>query len=264
MPDYRTIFERVQTTLVRAASQNMREEAVRSYLDEHKQEKSFTDSDYFDILTYVPFYSGMRAATVTERMLTIRKYFADPHVVAGYGSTKIAEMLADPMMLRHRKKIEACVHNAQRFVEILGQHSTFQGYIDSFAPRDSIENVLQLRTDLMRRFEYLSKVTSFHFLCKIGMPVIKPDVAIRRIFFRLGLTDGDDESENTISAVVRQGEALVQATGHPHRYVDIVLAHYGQMATPELNLERGICLPEKPQCDVCGVRSLCPFFLNQA
>lgn len=263
MPDYRTIFERVEATLIRAASRNMPDEAVRKYLNEHKQAKTFTDSDYFHTLTYVPFYSGMRAATVTERMPTIRKYFSDPHVVAQYDSAKIAEMLTDPTMLRNRKKIEACVHNAQRFVEILGQHATFQGYIDSFAPRDSHENVLRLREDVVGRFEYLSKVTSFHFLCKIGMPVIKPDVAIRRIFYRLGLTGGDDESESTFLDVVRQGEALVQATGNPHRYVDIVFAHYGQMATPELDLERGICLPEKPQCDVCGVSSLCRFFLNQ-
>jgi hypothetical protein len=143
------------------------------------------------------------------------------------------------------------------------QHGNFQGYIDSFATRESFENLLRLRKNLIRRFEYLSKVTSFHFLCKIGMPVIKPDVAIRRVFFRLGLVDSNDETENAVCGVVREGEAFVRATGNPHCYVDIVFAHFGQMATPEINLDRGICLQEKPQCDLCGVSPLCRYFSNR-
>lgn len=195
-------------------------------------------------------------------MPTIRGYFSDYREVAKYNSKRIGEILADPKMIRHPGKVEACVHNAKVFGEIIGRHGSFQAFVDTYSPRTSLENVLRLRKDLTKRFEYLSKVNSFHFLCKVGMPVIKPDVAIRRIFFRLRLTESDGETEATLRNVVRKGEEVVRATGHPHCYVDIVFAHYGQMATPELNLDRGICLQEKPQCDLCGVSSECRYFSN--
>jgi DNA-3-methyladenine glycosylase I len=92
----------------------------------------------------------------------------------------------------------------------------------------------------MKRFGYLSKVTSLHFLTDVGMPVLKPDRVIRRIFYRLGLLEDADDSERTLMKTVAEGNVFAQATGHPIRYIDLVFVAYGQMKS-ETSLAQAIC-----------------------
>jgi DNA-3-methyladenine glycosylase I len=261
MSELKEIFTAVESSLIAEASLFMPKDRVLGYLNSHKgvNEKTFTDSELFDILVYIPFYSGFRAATVTSRMPIIREHFPDYETVSRYDSAKINEIASDPRMIQNRKKIEACVKNAQRFRRLVESHASFAAYIDSFSPKKSVDNLMRLRDDLIRRFDFVSKTTSYHLLCKIGMPVIKPDSAIRRIFFRLGLTESDDDDEYTLKSVVGTGERFAQATGHSHCYIDIVFAHYGQLATPELGMPQGICLEENPRCKCCLARQFCKF-----
>jgi DNA-3-methyladenine glycosylase I len=113
---------------------------------------------------------------------------------------------------------------------------------------------------MRRRFDYLSKITSYHFLTDIGMPVLKPDRVIRRIFYRLGLIEDESESEAQLLDSVYQGRKFVQATGYPIRYIDIVFVAYGQVYSTGTGIGQGICLKDHPRCEVCGVRDDCRYF----
>lgn len=261
MTDFKDLFESVESSLIAEAERYMPRDRVVEYLDSHKtvSQASLTDSEFFDILVYIPFYSGFRAATVTNRMPVIREHFPDYETVSRYDVAKVDQIASDVRMIQNRKKIEACVKNARCFRRLIDSHGSFSNYVNSFSPKKSLENLRQLRDDLIRRFAFVSKTTSYHFLCKIGMPVIKPDSAIRRIFYRLELTDSDDDDEYTLTSVVAAGEQFAQATGLPHRYIDIVFAHYGQSATPELGMPHGICLEENPRCKCCSARQFCRF-----
>ena len=135
---------------------------------------------------------------------------------------------------------------------MIDEHGSFARYVASFAAAGSFVNLLLLKEELEARFQYLGGVTVYHFLTEIGMPVLKPDRVISRIFHRLGLI----ETEGQLLKTVIQGRKFADATGLPIRYVDIVFVAYGQARSIEFGMDRGICLKE-PRCGECGLKEFC-------
>ena len=257
MIDYRAIFDGVESTLIRVGSRNLPEEKIRARLDKFKEleGKAFTDAEYYWILVRTIFYSGFRAATVSAKLDVIQGHFPDQETVAGYGEDEVSRILSDPKMIRNRRKVQACIENAQTFGGIVREYGSFQAYVASFSPMESFENLMLLKEELQYRFSGLGKITTYHVLTDIGLPVLKPDRVICRIFQRLGLI----ESEKQLLKTVIQGRRFMQDTEHPIRYIDIVFVAYGQMKSEGVGIERGICLKNNPACSLCGVRSYCQY-----
>jgi DNA-3-methyladenine glycosylase I len=258
MKDYKTIFQKVEHTIISVGSANLPTEKIRANLDEfkHFEGKAFSDADYYLTLVYVVFYAGFRAATVTAKQNLINRYFSDYETVASYDESKADEILNDPEMIRNRRKIQICIENAKAFNSIVNEYGSFQAYIDSFSPRISFENLMLLKEELEYRFKGLGRITTYHFLTDIGLPVLKPDRVICRIFQRLGFVESDKQLLKTII----QGRKFAQATGHPIRYIDIVFVSYGQAKSQEFGLSSGICLEQRPLCSICGVTDYCNYF----
>lgn len=254
---YKAIFEGVESALLRVGSRRLPLDKIRSYLEtfKHLEGKPFTDGEYYQVLVRVIFYSGFRAATVTAKLPVIQAHFRSYESVAQYGSDEIHAVLKDPQMIKNRRKINACVENARTFKNIVREHGSFQEYIESFAPAKSDDNLIRLRRELQQRFHGLGGITTYHFLTDIGLPVLKPDRVVSRIFTRLGLVQSGAKPE----AVVEEGSKFTQVTGHPIRYIDIVFASYGQLRSEGVGLERGICLEQNPSCPLCGVTKFCDY-----
>ena len=227
MKDYKDIFEKAESSIINAGSANIPVDKIRANLDKYKhlEGNAFSDADYYWILVYVVFYSGFRAATVTAKRDLIREYFPDYETVAGYDASKVDEILSDQKMIKNRRKVEACVENARVFKDIVNEYGSFVAYIDSFSPTTSFENLMLLKEELEYRYKGLGRITTYHVLTDIGLPVLKPDRVICRIFQRLGLI----ESKEQLLKTVIQGRKFAQATGHPIRYIDIVFVAYGQV-----------------------------------
>jgi len=119
---------------------------------------------------------------------------------------------------------------------------------------------------LIGTFGYLAKVTSYHFLTEIGMPVLNPNTIIRRVFHRLGLIEGEGTSEALLTKAVGQGNEFAKATSHPIRYIDIVFVALGRghIRSGDIGVEQGICLKDDPQCSICGVSEYCHYFAQKA
>jgi len=256
MKDYKAIFEKVESTLI--SHSTLDADTIRERLEKfkHLEGRILSDSEYYRVLVHVVFYSGFRAATVNAKLEVIDGHFSDFERVAGYGNAEVERILSDQNMIRNRRKVRACVDNARIFKSIVMEYGSFQKYVESFEPNQSFENLMLLKEELQYRFEGLGSITTYHFLTDIGMPVVKPDRVIRRIFQRLGLI----ESEGQLLKTVIQGKKFAQATGHPIRYIDIVFAAYGQVKSDEFGIERGICLEKNPACSICGVRSYCNYY----
>jgi DNA-3-methyladenine glycosylase I len=259
-PDYRAIFEGVESTLIRVGSRLLAESEIRANLDAFKrvEGKTFTDADYYWILVYVIFYSGFRAATVTAKLDLIRRHFPDYATVAAYGEDDVRRIVADPDMIRNERKVRACVENARTFARLVNKYGSFAQYVASFGAASSFESLLLLKEELQYHFHGLGEITTYHVLTDIGLPVLKPDRVICRIFRRLGLI----EDESQLLKTVIQGRRFARATGHPVRYIDIVFVIYGQVRSLEFGLERGICLEKNPACSICGVRNYCDYFAD--
>jgi DNA-3-methyladenine glycosylase I len=95
----------------------------------------------------------------------------------------------------------------------------------------------------------------------IGLPVLKPDRVIERIFKRIGLVPKDlPESDALYVALIQEGRRFAHATGHSIRYIDIVFVCYGQVQAREVGISKGICLSEEeggPSCSLCKIREYC-------
>ena len=251
---YRRVFNQVEETLIQYGSRLLSPQQIRAELNAYKAfaGRELTDDCFFQILLYVVFYSGFRAATVTARKDAINYWFPNWRTVCAFGDDEVTAIMSDPAMIRNRRKINACIENARVMRQLIEEYGSIAAYIASFAPVDSFENLLLLKEELEARFQFLGGVTVYHFLTDIGMPVLKPDRVICRIFNRLGLT----ETEGQLLKTVLQGRKFAEATGLPIRYIDIVFVAYGQARSMEFGIDRGICL-KNPRCNECGVKEFC-------
>ena len=259
MYEYAKIFRAFEKGLLNYGARIMPREDIQAELDKYEsfKNRSLSDNQYFDIIVFVVFYSGFKAATVTSRTDIIRKYFPSWEIVSEYTDDNIHQMLHDPEMIRSRAKIKACITNAKKIGELVKQYGSVKQYIDCFDALSSSENLIRLKRDLQNRFAYLGDVTTYHFMTDIGMPVLKPDLVICRLFTRLGLID----NRSKIQQAVTHGIRFAEATGLPIRYIDIVLVSYGQVQSMELGIDKGICL-ESPRCNLCEVRPYCKYYMQ--
>lgn len=262
MKDYKSIFESIESSLISEGSNHLPAETIRTNLAWFKklEGKIFSDEDYYRILVNVIFYSGFRAATVTSKLDVIHAHFSSYKIVAEYGEKETSAILADGKMIRNRRKVKACVENARLFCSIIQDFGSFQNYIDTFKGRESFENLILLKEELENKFLGLGKITTYHFLTDIGLPVLKPDRVICRIFERLGLIIS---KEQYLEAII-QGRKFAEATGYPIRYIDIVFVAFGQVQSKEFGIERGICLEANPSCHLCQARNICNYYLNKS
>ncbi len=259
---YQSIFQKVEQALLRVGSTRRPVEEIRANLEpyRHLENKHLSDDEYFRQIVSIIFYSGFKAATVTARLELILRHLGNFRTAARYGQGEVQAILADPGMIRHAGKIEACVHNAGVFEALVNEYGSFDAYVQTFSPRESAANLMRLRADLQHRFKYLGGITTFHLMTDIGLPVLKPDRVIRRIFYRLGLIESESEDEANLLSTIEQGQRFSLAAQQPIRYIDIVFVAYGQARSDEFGLDSGICLSNSPRCGVCGVREVCGYF----
>jgi len=162
-------------------------------------------------------------------------------------------------MISHERKILACIANAKTFASLISKHGSIKNYIDSYSPTESFENLLLFKEALETSFAYLGGITVYHFMTDIGLPVLKPDRVMCRIFERLGLL----ENQRQLLKAVIQGRRFSDATGLPIRYIDIVFVAYGQVKSDEIGISEGICMT-KPRCGECRIQDYCRFMANPA
>jgi DNA-3-methyladenine glycosylase I len=76
----------------------------------------------YERVTLEAFQSGLAWVTVLRKREAFRAAFAgfDPAVVATYDDRDVARLLADPGIIRNRRKIEAAVLNARAVLDLAG------------------------------------------------------------------------------------------------------------------------------------------------
>ena len=275
----KALFEGVESTVIAAGDRKPRgitpmRDALR--VAAANATKMHADADYFRIMVHVIFYSGMKATTVSKKIPAIDRHFPSYSVVAEYKDEDIKAILGDSEMLRNERKIRGCISNAIKFAEVVKEHGFFAGYLHHIASVEdlktglkSLEDLRGLWTDLQKRFEFLGRITSFHYLMEIGYYLVKPDRAVTRIFSRLRLVDGlpnpdhpDPQklTNDQLWQIVQVGQQFAEATQEPIRYVDLVFVVYGQAEGQDPKyFPLGICLDKEPRCSLCGVSASCRY-----
>ena len=107
------------------------------YVDYHDEEWGVPvhdDRRHFEMICLEGAQAGLSWITILRKRPNYRAAFDqfDPLLVAAYGEDKIAELLANPGIVRNRLKVRAFVRNAQAFLATQAEFGTFDAYIWRF------------------------------------------------------------------------------------------------------------------------------------
>jgi DNA-3-methyladenine glycosylase I len=92
----------------------------------------------FEKLCLEGFQAGLSWLTILRKRPAFREAFADfvPERVAAFGDDDVARLLADPGIVRNRAKIEATIHNARRYLELVDARERLTEIVWRHAPVD--------------------------------------------------------------------------------------------------------------------------------
>ncbi|MCW2744864.1 MAG: tag [Mycobacterium sp.] len=106
-------------------------DAMRAYHDDEWGVPSRDDHYLFEFLVLEGAQAGLSWSTVLARREHYRRVLGgfDPVVVAGYDDAKLAELVADPGIIRHRQKVRSLVTNAEAFLGVQAERGSFAAYL---------------------------------------------------------------------------------------------------------------------------------------
>jgi DNA-3-methyladenine glycosylase I len=159
------------------------------YIDYHDREWGVPvhdDRKLFEALILDGAQAGLSWFIILKKREAYRRLFDgfDIEKVARYGKRKIEALLADPGIVRNRRKIEAAVENAKRALDIQEEAGSLDRYFWSFVGEKTIRNSPRrlrdiptrskesdaLSKDLKKRgFKFVGTTICYAFLQAMGM-----------------------------------------------------------------------------------------------
>lgn len=113
-----------------------------AYHDEEWGLPLHDDLRLFEMLILEGAQAGLSWITILRKREAYRAAFDgfDPAKVAGYGEAKIADLLANPGIVRNQLKIRAAVSNAQAYLAVQDEFGSFDKYIWGFVDGQPLIN----------------------------------------------------------------------------------------------------------------------------
>jgi DNA-3-methyladenine glycosylase I len=159
------------------------------YIDYHDMEWGVPVHDdriLFEFLLLEGAQAGLSWSTILNKRPNYRLAFDDfdPLKVAGYDEAKVAELLANPGIIRNRLKIQAAIGNAKAFLAVQDEFGSFDTYIWRFVNGHPIQNAWRslseipartaesdaLSKDLIRRgFKFVGSTICYAHMQATGM-----------------------------------------------------------------------------------------------
>jgi DNA-3-methyladenine glycosylase I len=148
------------------------DELYVKYHDEEWGVPVHDDRKHFEFLVLESAQAGLSWITILRKRENYRKAYDgfEPERVAKYDDKKIEELMNNPGIIRNRRKIEASINNANRFLEIVEEFESFDRYIWSFVNYKPVKNQwkdlseIPAFTDLSIRISKDLKKRGFKFL----------------------------------------------------------------------------------------------------
>jgi DNA-3-methyladenine glycosylase I len=143
-----------------------------AYHDEEWGVPSRDERHLFEMLVLEGAQAGLSWSTILRKRTGYRAAFVgfDPAVVAGFGESDVARLLADAGIVRNRAKIEAAIGNARATVALPPEEGTLAGFIWSFVGDRPIQNrwasvrEIAAETDVSQEMSRALKARGFRFV----------------------------------------------------------------------------------------------------
>jgi DNA-3-methyladenine glycosylase I len=159
------------------------------YLAYHDQEWGapvHDDRRLFEFIILEGAQAGLSWITVLRKREHFRQAFDNfnPQKVAAYNEAKVVELMANPGIIRNRRKIEAAIRNARAFLEVQDEFGSFDAYIWQFVDGKPLKNAwktlgeipaqseasLNMSKDLIRRgFHFVGPTICYAHMQATGM-----------------------------------------------------------------------------------------------
>jgi DNA-3-methyladenine glycosylase I len=145
------------------------------YVAYHDQEWGVPETDdraLYEKLVLDGFQAGLAWITILRKREAFRRAFDgfDPSRVARYRERKIAALLADPGIVRHRGKIEGAIRSARAYLDVMEQEpGGFSGLIWKFVGGRPVQNrprsvrEIPAETELSRKLSRELRARGFAF-----------------------------------------------------------------------------------------------------
>lgn len=176
----------MQTTEITRCAWSTSDPLYVAYHDEEWGVPVHDDKMLFEFLILEGAQAGLSWITILRKRENYRAAFDsfDPAKVAAYDDAKIAELLANPGIVRNKLKVNAAVINARAFLEIQRDFGSFDKYVWDFIGGKPIVNHWQslnevpAETDLSKRlskdlqkrgFKFVGSTIIYSFLQACGL-----------------------------------------------------------------------------------------------
>ena len=132
------------------------------YHDEEWGVPLHDDQKLFEFFVLEGFQAGLSWQIVLKKREAFREAFDQfsPQTVARYNDKKIAGLMQNPFIIRNKQKIEACVNNAQRFLELQKEFGSFDHYIWKFVDFKPVRNAFTNLKELPAKTELSDKISA--------------------------------------------------------------------------------------------------------
>jgi len=144
------------------------------------------DQTLFEFLVLETMQAGLSWITILRKRENYREALDGFDVVkiADYDQEKIASLMQNPGIIRHRLKVDSMVNNAQAFLNIQQEHGSFSSflwsYVDDQPVRNSVTNYKEapattpisdaLAKNLKKKgFKFVGSTTIYAFMQAVGM-----------------------------------------------------------------------------------------------
>jgi DNA-3-methyladenine glycosylase I len=131
------------------------------------------DQKLFEFLILEGAQAGLSWDTILRKREHYRLVFDhfDPCIVAAYDDRKMADLLADPGIVRNRLKIRAAIQNANAFLKLQSEMGSFDAYLWRFVdgvPKQNHWRTMQDVPSKTPQAEALSKDLKRHGFTFVG------------------------------------------------------------------------------------------------
>ncbi len=140
------------------------------YHDEEWGVPKTRDIEFFEKMILEGFQSGLSWITILRKREAFREAFDrfDAAKIAAYGDAKVAQLLTNAGIVRHRGKIEAAIANARAYLALAGSQSLaafLWGFVDGEAIQNRFAKPAEVppETPLSRQISKELKTRGFRF-----------------------------------------------------------------------------------------------------
>lgn len=165
---------------------NLDEPIYVTYHDEEWGVPCHDDRKLFEMLNLEGAQAGLSWITVLKKRENYRTAFDqfDAEKIIQYDEAKVAELLANPGIIRNRLKVNATIANARAYLKVVGEFGSFDKYIWGFVGGKPLVNHWQglgqvppetdesraMSKDLLKRgFKFVGPTICYAFMQACGM-----------------------------------------------------------------------------------------------